>query len=329
MQTERVTMSALDKDIEKRPKSAREMLDLLPKPEADDSAGNELQTLSGNSQRPSPSGMSTMATIFLGPPLPRTHLPTPPPRQSASAAIVAASGGELLARASTQRSLGQVLAQPVKASSTAKTQDLGLRGKSSSDSLSTATPAASVRASGKVSAPSRLAAALSSVRAAVVPKVTPSAPIQRLGGSVTDRGAAGFGENQRSGANRSAAASPQQNGYAAGPATHQPAAAAWLVAPSDGRRFALGGGRTVIGRVENPADSVDVNLVGLTRGMDRVSRRHAEIIKQGADYFIRDLGSLNGTYIGGRGRLGRDQLYKLKDRDEIVLGGAKLEFRKG
>jgi pSer/pThr/pTyr-binding forkhead associated (FHA) protein len=41
------------------------------------------------------------------------------------------------------------------------------------------------------------------------------------------------------------------------------------------------------------------------------------------------LGSLNGTYVAGRGRLGRDQLYKLRDRDEIVLGGAKLEFRKG
>ena len=53
------------------------------------------------------------------------------------------------------------------------------------------------------------------------------------------------------------------------------------------------------------------------------------IIKRGADYFIRDLGSLNGTYIAGRGKLGRDQLYRLNDRDEIVLGGAKLEFRKG
>ena len=49
---------------------------------------------------------------------------------------------------------------------------------------------------------------------------------------------------------------------------------------------------------------------------------------RGADYFIRDLGSLNGTYIAGRGKLGRDQLYKLKDRDQVVLGGAILQFRK-
>jgi pSer/pThr/pTyr-binding forkhead associated (FHA) protein len=44
---------------------------------------------------------------------------------------------------------------------------------------------------------------------------------------------------------------------------------------------------------------------------------------------VRDLGSVNGTYVIGRGRLGRDQLYKLKDRDELVLGGVKLEFRRG
>jgi len=70
-------------------------------------------------------------------------------------------------------------------------------------------------------------------------------------------------------------------------------------------------------------------LSGLRRGAERVSHRHAEIVKLGTDYFIRDLGSLNGTYVGGRGRLGRDQLYRLRDHDEVVFGGAKLEFRKG
>lgn len=76
-------------------------------------------------------------------------------------------------------------------------------------------------------------------------------------------------------------------------------------------------------------DAPDIDLGVLRGGAERISRRHAEIIKHGADYFIRDLGSLNGTYITGRGRLGRDQLYKLKDRDQVVFGSAKLEFRKG
>jgi predicted component of type VI protein secretion system len=108
-----------------------------------------------------------------------------------------------------------------------------------------------------------------------------------------------------------------------------PVTGAWLVASGDGAQFAIRGTRTVVGRAEGRADAVDIDLSRLRRSVERVSRRHAEIIKQGADYFIRDLGSLNGTYIAGRGRLGRDQLYKLRDRDELILGGAKLEFRKG
>ena len=108
-----------------------------------------------------------------------------------------------------------------------------------------------------------------------------------------------------------------------------PVAAAWLIATPDGARFGLTGARSVIGRSAAGASGIDIDLSGLRRGAERVSQRHAEIIKQGTEYFIRDLGSLNGTYVAGRGRLGRDQLYKLRDHDEVVLGGAKLEFRKG
>lgn len=85
----------------------------------------------------------------------------------------------------------------------------------------------------------------------------------------------------------------------------------------------------IIGRHSGPADEIDIDLGILKTGGDRVSRRHAEIIKRGEEYFIRDLGSLNGTYILGQGRLGRDQLYKLQDRDQVVIGGATLEFRRG
>jgi pSer/pThr/pTyr-binding forkhead associated (FHA) protein len=104
-------------------------------------------------------------------------------------------------------------------------------------------------------------------------------------------------------------------------------AAAWLVATGNIARFGLMQARTVIGRSLD-GDVPDIDLGMLKSAAERVSRRHAEIIKHGADYYIRDLGSLNGTYITGRGRLGRDQLYKLKDRDQVVFGGAKLEFRR-
>lgn len=105
--------------------------------------------------------------------------------------------------------------------------------------------------------------------------------------------------------------------------------AARLIARTDGTQFRLAGGRTVLGRSVDSSDHPDIDLATLKRSAPRVSRRHAEIILKGGAYFIRDLGSLNGTYIAGLGRLGRDQLYRLKDRDEVVLGDARLEFREG
>jgi hypothetical protein len=86
--------------------------------------------------------------------------------------------------------------------------------------------------------------------------------------------------------------------------------------------------RSVIGRNLSTGDTADIDLSGLRVGADRISRRHAEIIKREGEYFIRDLGSMNGTYILGRGRLGRDQLYRLRDRDQLVIGGTAFEFRK-
>ncbi len=112
------------------------------------------------------------------------------------------------------------------------------------------------------------------------------------------------------------------------PSDAQIDAGAWLVASGGGPRFGLMHGRTIVGRALG-GEEPDLDLGTLKGIAERVSRLHAEIIKHGADYFGRDLGSLNGTYISGRGRLGRDQLYKLKDRDQVVFGSAKLEFRKG
>lgn len=106
-------------------------------------------------------------------------------------------------------------------------------------------------------------------------------------------------------------------------------AAAKLVARTGALEFGIFGPRTIIGRSRNSADELDIDLKKLANSSERVARRHAEIIKRGPDYFIRDLGSIGGTYIAGRGRLGRDQLYKLKDRDQVVLGGAILQFRRG
>jgi len=196
-------------------------------------------------------------------------------------------------------------------SPTAKTRDLGLKRNASSAGASkpvgAATPSPTVKpAATPVRSPARVAPS------PPTPTVKASAPP-----TVADELKPRPGGSARNGAVRN------------GAKPSEPVAPAWLIAASDGARFGLTGARIVIGRVEAGAGGIDIDLSGLRRGAERVSHRHAEIIKQGTEYFIRDLGSLNGTYVAGRGRLGRDQLYRLRDHDEVVLGGAKLEFRKG
>jgi hypothetical protein len=118
------------------------------------------------------------------------------------------------------------------------------------------------------------------------------------------------------------------NGRGAPAASTRPTAR--LIAKAENLNFEMLGDRAVIGRVLDPNSDgvIDIDLNPLRQSSDRVSRRHAEIVKRGDQFFVRDLGSLNGTFIVGRGRLGRDQLYPLRDGDQMMLGSAILEFRK-
>ena len=56
-----------------------------------------------------------------------------------------------------------------------------------------------------------------------------------------------------------------------------------------------------------------------------VSRRHAEIVRNGEDYTVRDAGSLNGTYLN-RNRVDEAPL---RDGDELQIGSFKLVFLHG
>ncbi len=61
--------------------------------------------------------------------------------------------------------------------------------------------------------------------------------------------------------------------------------------------------------------------------LDRiVSKEHCIIEQRGVPYVLRDLGSLNGTYINGQ-RVAGEQL--LRDGDEIGLGNTRILFRDG
>lgn len=74
-------------------------------------------------------------------------------------------------------------------------------------------------------------------------------------------------------------------------------------------------GETVLGR--HPACTIQLDS-------NTVSRRHAQIIKQGAQYFVEDLGSGNGTFVNGKQITGRTPL---NHDDRIKLGPILLRFQ--
>ena len=93
---------------------------------------------------------------------------------------------------------------------------------------------------------------------------------------------------------------------ASGPARY------WLV--WEARQVALSEGENIIGRA--PDASVWIDAAG-------VSRHHARIVA-GADPSIEDLGSKNGTYLGGEPITGPKSLV---DGDQIRLGSVVVTFR--
>ncbi|MGH7987692.1 MAG: protein kinase domain-containing protein [Candidatus Binataceae bacterium] len=368
--TERVVMRALEKDLLKRPQSARAMRDELPPPGPEE---NDAPVLAGGAN----AAPGAMATIVLNRPVglssadPRPALsasPAPSQAQPPSTPAARPSSG-----ASVPSVKGRGPAPSSPASSTAPTRELVSKAAASSASgkmksgPAPSAPPRSVESPAAVSAIERFATAIgSAAKVAGAIGMSSAKAAGAIGAAVrqSSRGA-GLDATAKTGplSNQGAAALPPrpsaQRPLSGGPAigsrsssrsmsgnvnplrgdtnvppnngygeTAAPIAGAKLIAV-DGVQFGVSGGRVTIGRRTVPAEPVDIDLAILKRGNDLVSRRHAEIINQAGEYYIRDLGSSNGTYIGGRGRLGRDQLYKLRDRDEIILGGTKLQFRRG
>jgi hypothetical protein len=83
----------------------------------------------------------------------------------------------------------------------------------------------------------------------------------------------------------------------------------------DGRRQELTKRRAVIGRSKD----CDIQVAD-----PNVSRRHAEVRQEGAEHWVVDLDSTNGTEINGR-RLKRA---KLRPGDTITVGSTDLVFRR-
>ena len=80
-----------------------------------------------------------------------------------------------------------------------------------------------------------------------------------------------------------------------------------------GQSFQPADGRTLVGR----SPECDIFLDDVT-----VSRQHAEIVRDGDEFTIRDLGSLNGTYVNRR----RIETAVLENDDEVQVGKYRLTF---
>ncbi|HEX6724396.1 MAG TPA: FHA domain-containing protein [Gaiella sp.] len=100
------------------------------------------------------------------------------------------------------------------------------------------------------------------------------------------------------------------------PSVGEPRGPALVVRAGGGRAgesFQTDGPRTLIGR----SPECDVFLDDVT-----VSRRHAEIVQEGGAYVIRDLGSLNGTFVNRH----RIETSTLADDDEVQIGKYRMTF---
>ncbi len=86
-----------------------------------------------------------------------------------------------------------------------------------------------------------------------------------------------------------------------------------LSGPSRGARFLLNTALTTIGR----SPDSDIFLDDVT-----VSRKHAEISRDDIGYHVKDLGSLNGTYVNGK----VEAEATLNDGMELNIGKFKMHF---
>lgn len=104
-------------------------------------------------------------------------------------------------------------------------------------------------------------------------------------------------------------------------------ATGYITAPN-GQSITLSGKSTyLIGR-EDPVTGIypDVNTAPSGGEAKAVSRRHAEIFYQQGQWFIRDMNSVNGTWVNNH-KLAPNQATPISSADTLRLGGWEFKFQ--
>ena len=121
-------------------------------------------------------------------------------------------------------------------------------------------------------------------------------------------------------------ADPWQSGLEPSPSGDQTADISLVIVSPSGRQLSLpADGEAVLGRLDATRGvfpNIDLTPEGGLEG--GVSRRHARIHKQRAQFFIEDLGSANGTFLNGQ-RLTPYLPHPVNNGDEVQLGRVKLQ----
>lgn len=94
-----------------------------------------------------------------------------------------------------------------------------------------------------------------------------------------------------------------------------------------GKEFALEvGGETLVGRWDPDGGAFPEIDLTSDDPEAKISRKHARIFLQDGEYYIEDLGSLNGTYVNRGPRLLPGSPQVLAAGDEIVMGKTFFKF---
>ncbi|HKY05676.1 MAG TPA: FHA domain-containing protein, partial [Blastocatellia bacterium] len=121
-----------------------------------------------------------------------------------------------------------------------------------------------------------------------------------------------------------------QSGFASGPVSRVTAQLVVVGTADMVKPFAIDKESVLIGRTDPHTGIFPEIDLTMYDPETKVSRRHARIYRQGEQFLIEDLGSVNGTVVnsisGGSIRLNTKSPRVLSAGDEVKLGGTTLKF---